>query len=127
MAERIAAFEPRRSTRATCVDEPGRQRLQRWYSQYPQLSDDHLAGYLAANGIGAETFLGIVSEAAGAPPGRVATEPPWVRHIQAAFASTAQEASRPIQRWARESETVRFLNLVEPLIRRAQRRLRAGF
>ena len=104
-------------------DESARLRLDRWLSQYPQLSDRLLAGYLAAQGTSDQAFLRVLHEPIDAVADRLAIAPPWLGTLRTAYSDETTGSTLSFTELSRGNNTVLFLNLVEPLIRQARHRL----
>lgn len=128
--ERLAA---RRSSTATVAAEFDRElaarELQHWKSQEPFDRDTYFAERLALDAIGEEELLALLGETAEAVRARFTQQPSWLREVAEAFrqpdALDEQEAI-PLPQEMQGRQTVGFLKLVEPLLRRGLARLREG-
>jgi type 2 lantibiotic biosynthesis protein LanM len=124
--ERIASLDRRKPREIEVADESIRLRLERWISQYPQLGDNYLSAYLAANDISREALLQVLNEPLEAVRDRLAALPSWLQDLRSAFSDVASDSTISFKELSRGSDTVLFLNLIEPLIRHALHRLRGG-
>ncbi|HEY7495653.1 MAG TPA: DUF4135 domain-containing protein, partial [Candidatus Tectomicrobia bacterium] len=124
--ESLRAFQRGQVGVAPGINHLARQRMERWSFRYPHTRDGYLAQCLLAHGISTETFLHILGEPIEAVRRRLPTTPRWLWRLRRAFASARSGSPSLSTQVPPGHEAMLFLHVIDPLIRRARRRLHNG-
>jgi type 2 lantibiotic biosynthesis protein LanM len=102
------------------------RRLQRWRSQAPFTTGSYFAQRLSLDGLSEDDLFALLGEPIEAVEDRCPSTPDWLVELAEAFSQPASSWPLPLPDGLRSQATSGFLNVIEPLIRQARDRVRAG-
>ena len=128
LTERIASLRAVQSKKTSVKvnADLAKQRLQRWHSQSPFATDSYFDQRLAMDGITEDELLILLSEPIEAVHHRFSKPPIWLAELQYAFSRPLSSNLIPIPENLRGKKTIKFLEVIKPLISQARDRLHKG-
>jgi type 2 lantibiotic biosynthesis protein LanM len=126
LSERIGSIRRCHPAAIGFNHEIARDRLELWQSEFPNTLDGYLSWCQATYDLGENDLLHILGEPIEDVKNRADGPPQWLRSLISAFSTASSSHPVSFQEQSGGTQTVLFLNLIEPLIRQAFHRLRDG-
>lgn len=103
----------------TINTELGKQRMQRWKSQFPLFIEPYFQERLEMDGITEEEFLYLLGESIETVYQRQPATSKWLADLSSAFSRPPLETSKPLPQTFHKEAISEFFNAIEPLIHQA--------
>ena len=128
LSERITSLKAvqNKTLNADIDRDLAQRRLDRWKTQSPFDKDSYFAQRLATEGINEAEFMRILGEPVEAVRDRLSSLPVWLTDFAQAFAQPAAAEPMTFPEPLQETQTLSFLEIIEPLIRQGRDRLHQG-